>query len=42
MEEMLEVIERKRLLVPVPWWVADISGLDPRPAAQSAADARTR
>src|SRR5690606_35764010 len=26
MEEMLRVIDRKRLLVPVPWWVADIQG----------------
>ncbi len=26
MEEMLEVIERKRLLVPMPWWLAEIQG----------------
>lgn len=26
MEEMLRVIDRKRLFVPVPWWVADIQG----------------
>ncbi len=26
MEEMLEVIDRKRLLVPVPWWAAEIQG----------------
>jgi len=26
MEEMLEVIERKRMLVPVPWWAAEIQG----------------
>ena len=38
MEEMLEVIGRKRLLVPVPWWLADAAGLDPRHAAQPAAD----
>lgn len=35
MEELLEVIERKRLLVPVPWWVANIQasilGLLPNP-----------
>ena len=35
MEEMLAVIDRKRLLVPVPWWVADIQasilGLLPNP-----------
>lgn len=26
MEEMLEVIDRKRMLVPVPWWAARIQG----------------
>ena len=26
MEQMLEVIDRKRMLVPVPWWVARIQG----------------
>jgi uncharacterized protein YbjT (DUF2867 family) len=26
MEQMLEVIDRKRMLVPVPWWVAQIQG----------------
>ena len=26
MEEMLEVIDRKRMLVPVPWWLARIQG----------------
>lgn len=26
MEEMLEVIDRKRLLVPVPWWAAELKG----------------
>jgi len=26
MEQMLEVIDRKRLLVPVPWWAAEIQG----------------
>jgi uncharacterized protein YbjT (DUF2867 family) len=26
MEEMLEVIDRKRLFVPIPWWVARIQG----------------
>lgn len=26
MEEMLSVIDRKRLLVPVPWWVAHLQG----------------
>jgi NADH dehydrogenase len=26
MEEMLEVIDRRRLLVPVPWWAAEIKG----------------
>ncbi|UVK39199.1 complex I NDUFA9 subunit family protein [Mesorhizobium sp. AR10] len=35
MEELLAVIERKRLLVPVPWWVANIQasilGLLPNP-----------
>lgn len=35
LEEMLEVIDRKRLLVPVPWWVArmqgSILGLLPKP-----------
>ncbi|RUX65498.1 complex I NDUFA9 subunit family protein [Mesorhizobium sp. M7A.F.Ca.US.014.04.1.1] len=35
MEELLDVIERKRLLVPVPWWVANIQasilGLLPNP-----------
>ena len=40
MEEMLEVIDRKRLLVPVPWWVADLQGVDPRHAAEPAADRR--
>ena len=37
MEEMLEVIGRKRLLVSLPWWVARMQGVDPRPAAESAA-----
>ena len=35
MEELLTVIERKRLLVPVPWWVANLQasilGLLPNP-----------
>lgn len=35
LEEMLEVIDRKRLLVPVPWWVANLQasvlGLLPNP-----------
>jgi uncharacterized protein YbjT (DUF2867 family) len=35
MEELLEIIERKRLLVPVPWWLANIQasilGLLPNP-----------
>ncbi|MBN9269043.1 MAG: complex I NDUFA9 subunit family protein, partial [Mesorhizobium sp.] len=35
MEEMLEVIDRRRLLVPVPWFIADIQasvlGLLPNP-----------
>ena len=26
MEQMLEVIDRKRILAPVPWWVAQIQG----------------
>jgi len=26
MEEMLEVIDRNRLLVPVPWWLAELQG----------------
>jgi NADH dehydrogenase len=26
MEEMLQVIDRRRLLVPVPWWAAEIQG----------------
>lgn len=26
MEEMLEIIDRKRMLVPVPWWLANIQG----------------
>ena len=26
MEEMLEVIDRRRLLVPVPWWLAELQG----------------
>jgi uncharacterized protein YbjT (DUF2867 family) len=26
MEQMLEVIDRKRMLAPVPWWVAEIQG----------------
>jgi uncharacterized protein YbjT (DUF2867 family) len=26
MEQMLEIIDRKRLLVPVPWWLAEIQG----------------
>ena len=26
MEQMLEVIDRKRMLAPVPWWVARIQG----------------
>ncbi|MDQ2632225.1 MAG: complex I NDUFA9 subunit family protein [Pseudomonadota bacterium] len=26
MEEMLEIIDRKRMLVPVPWWLAEIQG----------------
>lgn len=26
MEQMLEVIDRKRLLVPIPWWAAEIQG----------------
>ena len=26
MEQMLEVIDRKRLLVPVPWWAAEMQG----------------
>ena len=40
MEQMLEVIDRKRLLVPVPWWLASDPGRGPRPAAQAAADTR--
>ena len=35
MEEMLEVIDRKRMLLPVPWWVAELQasvlGLLPNP-----------
>ena len=35
MQELLAVIERKRLLVPVPWWVANLQasilGLLPNP-----------
>jgi NADH dehydrogenase len=35
MEELLSVIDRKRLLVPVPWWVANLQasilGLLPNP-----------
>ena len=35
MQELLTVIDRKRLLVPVPWWVAEIQasilGLLPSP-----------
>ena len=27
MEQMLEVIDRKRLLVPVPWWLASLQGV---------------
>ena len=42
MEQMLEVIGRRRLLVPVPWWLASLQASDPRPAAQPAADAATR
>ena len=26
MEEMLEIVDRERMLVPVPWWAADIQG----------------
>lgn len=26
LEQMLEIIDRKRLLVPVPWWMAEIQG----------------
>ena len=40
MEQMLEVIDRKRLLVPVPWWAGRAAGRDPRHAAEAAADAR--
>ena len=40
MEQMLEVIDRKRLLAPVPWWVAQIQGAVLGTAAEAAADAR--
>ena len=26
LEQMLDIIERKRLLVPVPWWAAEMKG----------------